>query len=147
MQVANATPLSRVNVTRVADNLYRDSLSGNYIQTQVCAEWAYNEEATLDDTALGARLYFNQTGRSCTVVRVFQDALPTREQQIEAAALATGWQPVPFAPPEALSASALSHLQALRDAVCKDYQNLPFGMRQYCLLALQALAQATAIGQ
>jgi hypothetical protein len=93
---ASAAPLYQVNVTRAADNLYKDSNSGAYIETQLCLEQAYNEQGALNypgPTTQGT-LYFSQSGRQCTVVRVLQDGAPvplTHDQQIEAAAESMGW--------------------------------------------------------
>jgi hypothetical protein len=107
----------RVNVTRTADNLYKASASGAYIETQLCSEQAYNEPGTLDfpGPATQGTLYFSQSGQQCSVVRVLQDgaAAPlTHDQQIVAVAQSMGWYPPPgVSDPEQILWGARNYVQ------------------------------------
>lgn len=65
--------LYRVQVKRVASNVYKDTISGVYIETRLCSEFARNEEAVLiyDDPAHGSRLIF-PGGKTCEVTGLFE---------------------------------------------------------------------------
>ena len=63
----------KVNVTRINQDLYRDTYSGVYIETMACVEPAYWEDAILkyDELGLDNKLIF-QDGAKCDVVRIFR---------------------------------------------------------------------------
>jgi hypothetical protein len=60
-----------VNVTRVEQNLYRDTLSRAFIVTRYCYQYAYSEDAILSYEAYSYnnKLIF-EDGTSCDVVKV-----------------------------------------------------------------------------
>ena len=60
-----------VNVTRVEQNLYRDTLSRSLIVTKYCYEYAYHQDAVLiyEAYSYSNKLVFD-SGTSCDVVKV-----------------------------------------------------------------------------
>lgn len=60
-----------VNVTRVEQNLYRDTTSRAFIVTRYCYEYAYNQDAVLiyEAYSYSNKLVFD-SGTSCDVVKV-----------------------------------------------------------------------------
>jgi hypothetical protein len=144
VQVASANPLYQVNVTRVADNLYKEGSSGAYIETQACLEQAYNEQGALDypNPPAQGTLYFNQSGRQCSVVRVLQDGASaplTHDQQIEAVAQSMGWIRNAFAD-EATQANDARSFMQLQQNICNqqaagfggNFAAMPANLRNQC---------------
>jgi hypothetical protein len=72
--VARAASSYRVSVTRVDQDLYRDSGSGLYLRTRYCYEYAYGADAILVWDGPGSwsnRLLF-ESGGDCDVVGLFR---------------------------------------------------------------------------
>lgn len=62
-----------VNVTRIEQDLYQDTVSKGYIQTRFCYEYVYHQDAVLVYEAYSTtnKLVF-EDGTSCEVRRVFK---------------------------------------------------------------------------
>lgn len=62
-----------VNVTRIEQDLYRDTVSKGYIQTRFCYEHVYHGDAVLSYTPYSTdnKLIF-ESGTVCEVRRVFK---------------------------------------------------------------------------
>jgi hypothetical protein len=67
---ASQASLYRITVTRKADNLYKVDGTSIFIKTRYCYEYAYSEEAILDDTR--DELIFTSGGSKCDVETVIR---------------------------------------------------------------------------